>query len=157
MFKFVVSRTAKLVGRNVNSIFYTSTYREIFKELFEISKNETEAAIDLKNIGKKAAFESANRQETIMKMFPNDPIKILGYLDILWQTLFGAKLDEYIEYFSLIYAPFLYTLCLLLLLDNLLNINSNDIWDDLIYTTGKICIFFLMFSGIFVFSVRIWR
>jgi hypothetical protein len=28
-------------------------------------------------------------------MFPNDPAKILGYLDIIWQTIFGGEMEDF--------------------------------------------------------------
>ncbi|MCP4762401.1 MAG: hypothetical protein GY870_11520 [archaeon] len=95
MFKFLVSRTAKLVGRSVDSVFFTSLYREIFKEVLAITKDETQAAKIVKNIGIKGTQESCQRQATVMRLFPDDPKKILGYLDIIFEIIFGTKIDEY--------------------------------------------------------------
>jgi len=70
MFKWVLSRTSKLLGRNVNTTFFSSTYREIFKELVNLKGNETEASIIMKQLGIKASYESASRQVSMMKIFP---------------------------------------------------------------------------------------
>lgn len=95
MFKWALSRTTKLLGRKVDTTFFSSVYREIFKELNEIFKNETNSSKMMKQLGIKAAYESANRQSSLLKMFPNDPAKILGYLDIIWQTIFGSEMEDF--------------------------------------------------------------
>ena len=40
-------------------------------------------------------FESGKRQIAVLRMFPNDPVKIMEYLDVIWYVIFGTKLDEY--------------------------------------------------------------
>jgi len=95
IFKWAVSRTTKLLGRKVNATFFSSVYREIYKELNGILKNETNSSKMMKQLGIQAAYESADRQSSLLKMFPNDPAKILGYLDIIWQTIFGGEMEDF--------------------------------------------------------------
>ncbi len=95
VFRFLVGRTAKFFGRNTNLLFFTSLYREMFKELVEITRDETKASRILKMIGIHGTFESGRRQITVLRMFPNDPVKVMEYLDIIWYVIFGTKLDEY--------------------------------------------------------------
>ncbi len=95
VFRFLVGRMAKFFGRSTNLLFFTSLYREMFKELVDISGNETEASRILKMIGIHGTFESGKRQITLLRMFPNDPVKIMEYLDVIWYVIFGIKLDEY--------------------------------------------------------------
>jgi len=72
---------------------------------------------------------------------------------IIWYALkqFKVEMEEYVRFFSLIYAPFLYAFCLFLLLDNLFSFDINGFWSDVFYTSIKIGFFFLMFSLIFIF------
>ena len=51
VFRFLVGRTAKFFGRTTNLLFFTSLYREMYKELVDITNDETEASQVLKNIG----------------------------------------------------------------------------------------------------------
>jgi hypothetical protein len=67
----------------------------MFKELVEITKDETEASQILKMIGIHGTFESGKRQVSVLRMFPNDPIKVMEYLDVIWYVIFGTQLDEY--------------------------------------------------------------
>jgi hypothetical protein len=67
----------------------------MYKELVDITENETEASRVLKRIGIHGTFESGKRQITVLRMFPNDPVKIMEYLDVIWYVIFGTKLDEY--------------------------------------------------------------
>ena len=95
VFRFLVGRTAKFFGRTTNLLFFTSLYREMYKEIVDITKDETEASRVLKNIGIHGTFESGKRQIAVLRMFPNDPVKIMEYLDVIWYVIFGTKLDEY--------------------------------------------------------------
>ncbi len=90
-----MGRTGKFFGRTTNLLFFTSLYREMYKELVDITNNETLASQVLKNIGIHGTFESGKRQITVLRMFPNDPVKIMEYLDVIWFVIFGTKLDEY--------------------------------------------------------------
>ncbi|MBN2155096.1 MAG: hypothetical protein JW776_03565 [Candidatus Lokiarchaeota archaeon] len=95
VFRFLVGRTAKFFGRSVNLLFFTLLYREMYKEIVEVTGNETQASQILKMIGLNGTFESARRQMTVLRMFPNDPVRVMETLDIIWFVIFGTKLDEY--------------------------------------------------------------
>jgi O-antigen/teichoic acid export membrane protein len=72
---------------------------------------------------------------------------------ISWYALkqFNPEIQEILRFFLFIYAPFLYSLCLLLMLDHFLTFNADGFWNDLIFTSMKTGIFFVLFSLIFVF------
>jgi len=93
--RFLVGRTAKFFGRNVNLLFFTTLYREMYKELVDITNNETKASRILKLIGINGTFESARRQITVLRMFPNDPVKVMEYLDVIWYVIFGTIIEKY--------------------------------------------------------------
>ena len=95
VFRFLIGRTAKFFGRNTNLLFFTTLYREMFKELVDITGDETSASRILKMIGIHGTFESGRRQITVLRMFPNDPVKVMEYIDVIWYVIFGTKLDEY--------------------------------------------------------------
>ncbi|MHA1819251.1 MAG: hypothetical protein ACTSU2_13415 [Promethearchaeota archaeon] len=95
VFKFLVGRVAKLVGRKVPTPFYMILYREIYKEILDITRDETKAARIMKEIGIRGTLESSQRQEQVLRLFPNDPKRVMEYLPIIWQTLFGTKMDDY--------------------------------------------------------------
>jgi hypothetical protein len=67
----------------------------MYKELVDITGKETKASHILKLIGIHGTFESGRRQIAVLRMFPNDPVKVMEYIDIIWYVIFGAKLDEY--------------------------------------------------------------
>ncbi|MBD3350665.1 MAG: hypothetical protein GF364_04175 [Candidatus Lokiarchaeota archaeon] len=98
MFKFLVSKIAKIVSRNVNSAFFITLYKEIYKEVNDITKNPVESSQIMKELGIKGTRESANRQESLFKIFPSDPKKVLELLPtMIYQIIFGVKMDEYIQ------------------------------------------------------------
>jgi len=90
-----MKKITKVFGRSTNALFYTLLYREILKEVNEITNNEEESLIILREIGKRAAFESCERHSSIFKFMPGNPKKILDYFEILWVVVFGTELDEY--------------------------------------------------------------
>ena len=100
-FKFLVGRAAKMVGRNVNSVFFTTLYREIFKEVFDLTNDEEKTVQIVKQLGILGTSESAHRQESLMRLFPGTPKRIMEYFDVIYYVIFGTKLDnfslEYIE------------------------------------------------------------
>jgi len=98
MFKFIITRIARLVSRNVNSAFFITLYREIYNEIYDITKNEIEASKIIKNIGISGTHESCERQESIFKIFPEDPQKVLELLPTaIYQIIFGTPMDDYEE------------------------------------------------------------
>ena len=94
-FQWLMKKITKVFGRSTNALFYTLLYREILKEVNEITNNEEESLIILREIGKRAAFESCERHSSIFKFMPGNPKKILDYFEILWVVVFGTELDEY--------------------------------------------------------------
>lgn len=96
MFKFMIGKIAKMVSRNVNSAFFINLYREIYKEVYEIVQDEEEASAIVKELGIKGTRESCVRQESIFKIFPKDPKKVLDFLPtVIYQIIFGVKMDDY--------------------------------------------------------------
>jgi O-antigen/teichoic acid export membrane protein len=64
---------------------------------------------------------------------------------------FDAKVEEYLKFFALIYAPFVYALCLVILLERFVILDLNGFWIDVFMSAVRICLFILMFSVIFAF------
>ena len=94
-FQWLMKRITKIFGRSTDALFYTLLYREILKEVNEITNNEEESLIILREIGKRAAFESCERHSSIFKFMPGSPKKVLDYFEILWVVVFGRELDDY--------------------------------------------------------------
>jgi len=90
-----MKKITKVFGRSTNALFYTLLYREILKEVNDITNNEEDSLIILREIGKKAANESCERHSSIFKFMPGNPKKVLDYFEILWVVVFGRELDEY--------------------------------------------------------------
>ena len=94
-FQWLMKKITKIFGRSTNALFYTLLYREILKEVNEITNNEEETLIILREIGKRAAYESCERHSSIFRFMPGSPKKVLDYFEILWVVVFGRELDEY--------------------------------------------------------------
>ncbi|MFX0106133.1 MAG: hypothetical protein ACFE75_11665 [Candidatus Hodarchaeota archaeon] len=94
-FQWLMKKITKVFGRSTNALFYTLLYREILKEINEITNNEEESLIILREIGKRAASESCERHSSIFKFMPGNPKKVLDYFEILWVVVFGRELDDY--------------------------------------------------------------
>ncbi|MFW9897428.1 MAG: hypothetical protein ACFFD7_16610 [Candidatus Thorarchaeota archaeon] len=94
-FQWLMKKITKVFGHSTNALFYTLLYREILKEINEITKNEETSIIILKEIGKRAAYESCERHSSIFKFMPGSPKKVLEYFEILWVVVFGRELDDY--------------------------------------------------------------
>jgi hypothetical protein len=94
-FQWLMKKITKAFGRSTNALFYTLLYREILKEVNEITNNEEESLIILREIGKRAAVESCERHSSIFKFMPGNPKKVLDYFGILWVVVFGTELDDY--------------------------------------------------------------
>ncbi len=94
-FQWLMKKITKIFGRSTNALFYTLLYREILKEVNEITNNKEESLIILREIGKRAAYESCERHSSIFRFMPGSPKKVLDYFEILWVVVFGRELDDY--------------------------------------------------------------
>lgn len=94
-FQWLMKKITKVFGRSTNALFYTLLYREILKEINEISKNEEDSLVILREIGRRAGYESCERHSNIFKFMPGSPKKVLDYFEILWVIAFGRELDDY--------------------------------------------------------------
>jgi len=56
--QWLLKKITKVFGRNTTSLYYVLLYREILKEINDITKDEEDSIIILREIGKKAATES---------------------------------------------------------------------------------------------------
>jgi len=92
--QWLLKKITKVFGRNTNSLFYVLLYREILKEINEITKDEEDSVIILREIGKKAATESCERHTAVFKWMPGSPRKIIEYFELLWVVVFGKELEE---------------------------------------------------------------
>ena len=63
--QWLLKKITKIFGRSTNSLFYTLLYREILKEIHEITENEEDSLLILREIGRRATFESCDRHSTI--------------------------------------------------------------------------------------------
>lgn len=99
VFKAILSRVIRLFATKTNSLFYVLMYREIQDLVVELAGEMGLDAQELsKEIGKRAARESAERHASVLGLVPinpNNPKKIVSYIEILWNILFGQKLDNY--------------------------------------------------------------
>jgi hypothetical protein len=94
-FQWLMKKITKIFGRSTNALFYTLLYREILNEVQEITNNEEESLVILREIGKRSAIESCKRHSSIFKFMPGNPKKVLDYFEILWVVVFGTELDDY--------------------------------------------------------------
>ncbi|MFX0002498.1 MAG: hypothetical protein ACFE9C_04035 [Candidatus Hodarchaeota archaeon] len=94
-FQWLMKKITKVFGRSTNALFYTLLYREILKEVNNITNNEEESLIILREIGRRSASESCERHSNIFKFMPGNPKKVLDYFEILWVVVFGTELDDY--------------------------------------------------------------
>ena len=92
--QWLLKRITKIFGRNTSSLFYILLYREILKEINEITQNEKDSLIILREIGKRAASESCVRHSSVFKFMPGSPKKVLEYFELLWVVVFGKELKE---------------------------------------------------------------
>jgi hypothetical protein len=93
-FQWLLKKITKAFGRSTNSLFYTLLYREILKEVNEITKNEEDSLIILREIGKRSSTESCERHTTVFKWMPGSPKKVIEYFELLWVVVFGKELEE---------------------------------------------------------------
>ncbi|MFW9948145.1 MAG: hypothetical protein ACFFDX_15075 [Candidatus Odinarchaeota archaeon] len=92
--QWLLKKITKVFGRSTNSLFYTLLYREILKEINEITENEEDSLIILREIGKNAALESCERHSGIFRWMPGSPKKVLEYFELLWVVVFGREIAE---------------------------------------------------------------
>jgi hypothetical protein len=92
--QWLLKKITKVFGRSTNSLFYTLLYREILKEVNEITENEEDSILILKEIGKRAAYESCERHSAVFKFMPGNPKKVLDYFELLWVVVFGKEIAE---------------------------------------------------------------
>jgi len=93
--KWLMKRITKAFGTNTSSLFYSLLYREMLKEINNITHDEDLSLLVMREIGKKAATESCERHSTIFKFMPGTPEKVLDYFEILWVVVFGKELKEF--------------------------------------------------------------
>ena len=93
-FQWLLKKITKAFGRSTNSLFYTLLYREILKEINQITENEEDSLIILREIGKRSSTESCERHTTVFKWMPGSPNKVLEYFELLWVVVFGKELEE---------------------------------------------------------------
>ncbi|MBD3194786.1 MAG: hypothetical protein GF317_07015 [Candidatus Lokiarchaeota archaeon] len=96
-FQWLMKRVTKAFGRNTSSLFYNLLYREILKEVNEITNDENISLLVMRDIGKKAARESCERHSAVFKFMPGSPEKVIEYFEILWVVVFGKELEN-LEY-----------------------------------------------------------
>ncbi|MBN2151923.1 MAG: hypothetical protein JW839_10780 [Candidatus Lokiarchaeota archaeon] len=98
-FTWIVSRIIRLFGQKTNALFYLLTYRELQAQIVELAK-AMDVAPDMlaKEIGRRAARESAQRHASVLSIVPinpNSPEQIKKYIEVLWFVLFGKEMRDY--------------------------------------------------------------
>ncbi|MBY8982374.1 MAG: hypothetical protein KGD57_05465 [Candidatus Lokiarchaeota archaeon] len=94
IFQWLMKKVSKAFSRNTNSLFYSLLYREILKEVNDITKDEDLSLSVMREIGKQAATESCDRHSAIFKFMPGSPDKVVDYFEILWVVVFGKELEQ---------------------------------------------------------------
>jgi len=98
-FTWIVSRIIRLFGQKTNALFYLLTYRELQAEIVELAGKLGVSPVDLsKEIGRRAARESAQRHASVLGIVPinpNSPEQIKKYIEVLWFVLFGKEMRDY--------------------------------------------------------------
>ncbi len=92
--QWLMKKISKAFGRNTSSLFYSLIYREILKEINEITKDEELSLLVMREVGKQAAMESCERHSAIFKFMPGSPDKVVDYFELLWVVVFGKELEE---------------------------------------------------------------
>lgn len=83
---------ARQFGVDIDGLFWDLLYRELIRT--ELNLNENNFIEIFKRIGAEAAIGSAQRHETIMKLFtPKDAQDILGYIQFIWSTVFAEDIE----------------------------------------------------------------
>jgi hypothetical protein len=92
--QWLMKKITKAFGQNTSSLFYSLLYREILKEVDNVTNDEKISLLVMREIGKRAATESCERHSSIFKFMPGSPDKVLNYFEILWVVVFGKELEE---------------------------------------------------------------
>ncbi|MFO7796563.1 MAG: hypothetical protein ACQERB_01525 [Promethearchaeati archaeon] len=92
--KWLMKKITKVFGTNTSSLFYSLLYREMLKEINNITHDEELSLLVMREIGKKSATESCERHSSIFKFMPGTPEKVLDYFEILWVVVFGKELEN---------------------------------------------------------------
>ncbi len=92
--KWLMKKITKAFGENTSSLFYSLLYREILKEINEITNDEELSLVVMREIGKRAANESCERHSNIFSFMPGSPKRVLDYFDLLWLVVFGKEIEE---------------------------------------------------------------
>ncbi|MGQ4875289.1 MAG: hypothetical protein ACP6IY_14590 [Promethearchaeia archaeon] len=95
VFQWLMKKITKAFGRGTNALYYVLLYREIIKEVQEITQDEELTLKIVREIGKKAALDSCERHSGIFKVMPGNPKKVLDYFGILWSVVFGMEFGEH--------------------------------------------------------------
>ena len=72
-------------------------YREIFRQLNDLTQDGEQATKEAFLLGYKGAGESAERQRFVFRLFPERPEKIVEYMPLLYQLIFGMPMEEYTQ------------------------------------------------------------
>ncbi|MFO8019549.1 MAG: hypothetical protein R6U96_13060 [Promethearchaeia archaeon] len=95
LFQWLLKKVTKAFGRDTDALFYTLLYREILKEIQEITQDEEKSLIVMRELGKNAAYDSCDRHSSIFRIMPGKPDKVLDYFGILWSVVFGMDFAEH--------------------------------------------------------------
>lgn len=93
--KWLMKKITKAFGENTSSLFYSLLYREILKEINNITEDEELSLVVMREIGKRAATESCERHSNVFTFMPGSPERVLEYFDLLWVVVFGKEMEEF--------------------------------------------------------------
>src|SRR6056297_766207 len=93
--KWVVVKAASAAARNVPTLFFNLYYREVYRQINSITNDPQETVKIARTIGHHSAQESAERRSTVLRLFPKDVKKLLGYLPLIWEIYFGCPMGEH--------------------------------------------------------------
>ncbi len=84
---------ARQFGVDIDGLFWDLLYRELVRTELELNKDGNFLEV-FKKIGGEASIGSAKRHSTVIKLFaPKSATDILGYIEIIWATVFGMDLE----------------------------------------------------------------
>ena len=95
LFQWLLKKVTKAFGRDTDALFYTLLYREILKEVQEITEDEEKSLVVMRELGKNAAYDSCDRHSSIFRFMPGKPDKVLDYFGILWSVVFGMDFTDH--------------------------------------------------------------
>jgi hypothetical protein len=97
MFKWAVLKAASAIASSTSSLFYVLLYREIYRQTYDLTQDSAETVKETFALGFKGAGESAERQRFVFRLFPDKPEKIVEYMPLLYQLVFGIPMDDYTQ------------------------------------------------------------